>query len=201
MQVIVSGKHVDVGESLRAHIEAKLAAAVSKYVDRVNTIKVVVSKEGHDFRVDISGNLGTHSGITLQSRMQGNDPYAAFDSAAEKIEKQLRRYKRQITNHHNNAPADTVPAKGVSGRYQVISAEDELEEAAVDNPLVIAENDTHIEHLTVSDAVMRMDLGDLPALLFINAANEKLNMLYRRTDGNIAWVSPDVNETPTSKAA
>jgi ribosomal subunit interface protein len=201
MQVIVSGKHVDVGESLRAHIESKLAAAVSKYVDRVNTIKVVVSKEGHDFRVDISGNLGTHSGLTLQSRMQGADAYVAFDNAAEKIEKQLRRYKRQITNHHNSAPADTVSAKGVSGLYQVISSEDEHEEVAVDNPLVIAENATHIEHLTVSDAVMRMDLGELPALLFINAANEKLNMLYRRADGNIAWVSPNVSETTTSKAA
>jgi ribosomal subunit interface protein len=197
MQVIVSGKHVDVGDSLREYMEQKLTAGVSKYVDRVNSMKVVLSKEGHAFRVDISGNLGTHSGLTLQSRMEGSDPYGAFDAAAEKIEKQLRRYKRQITNHHNAKAAEAV--RGVSGQYQVISSEEEKEVEA-DNPLIIAQNDTHIEHLTVSDAVMRMDLGELPALLFINAANEKLNMIYRRSDGNIAWVSPDVAEAVTKAA-
>jgi ribosomal subunit interface protein len=200
MQVIVSGKHVDVGDSLREYIEEKLALGVSKYVDRINTLKVVVSKEGHAFRVDISGNLGTHSGLALQSRMQGADPYVAFDAAAEKIEKQLRRYKRQITNHHNVKPTDEAAMKGLTGRHYVISTEDETEDAIPDNPLIIAENATHIEHLTVSDAVMRMDLGDLPALMFINAASEKLNMIYRRADGHIAWVDPEM-EQAASKAA
>ena len=200
MQVIVSGKHVDVGDSLRIYIEEKLTAGVSKYVDRVNTIKVILSKEGHAFRVDISGNLGTHSGISLQSRTEASDPYGAFDAAAEKIEKQLRRYKRQITNHHNSKADDALLGKRMGGRHYVISSEDEKEEPLNDNPLIIAENDTHIEHLTVSDAVMRMDLGELPALLFINAANDKLNMIYRRSDGHIAWVSPNVSEAAIKAA-
>ncbi len=200
MQVIVSGKQVDVGDSLRVYIEEKLSVGVAKYVDRINTLKVILSKEGHAFRVDISGNLGTHSGLSLQSRTEASDPYGAFDAAAAKIEKQLRRYKRQITNHHNSKTPEELAFKRMSGTHYVISSEDEKEESSIDNPLIIAENDTHIEHLTVSDAVMRMDLGELPALLFINAASDKLNMIYRRPDGHIAWVSPDVGDAVTKAA-
>ncbi len=199
MEIIVSGKQVSVGESLRKHIEEKLALSISKYIDRVNAIKVVLSKEGHAFRVDISGNIGTHAGLSLKSRTDGMDPYATFDAAAEKIEKQLRRYKRQITKHHS-ARNDKAEMQLMAGTQYVISSEESNEDVG-DNPLVIAEQTTHIEHLTVSHAVMRMDLGELPALVFINEANNRINVLYRRTDGNISWVDPLLDEAKMVKAA
>ena len=191
MEIIVTGKQLSVGDALRSHIEERMEQAVAKYLDKVNAFTVVLSKEGHAFRVDITGNLGTHSHVTLQSRDEGTDPYGAFDSAADKIEKQLRRYKRQLKNHHNPALTDEAMLERLPAAQYVISAEEEHEsQEAPDNPLIIAEKSTHIEHLTVSDAVMRMDLGDLPALVFVNSANDRLNMIYRRNDGNIAWVDP-----------
>ncbi len=196
MQIIVSGKHMDVGDALKEHIETRIEAAVLKYLDKVNTVKVVISKHGQAFQVDISGNIGTHSGITIQSRADEFDPYASFDLAADKIEKQLRRYKRQLKNHHHSNKGDAT----VAGTKYVISADDEGEPEAANNPLIIAEASTHIEHLTVSDAVMRLDLGELPALVFINSANDRINMIYRRTDGNISWVDPDLAEEKEAAA-
>lgn len=199
MQVIVSGKQVDVGESLREYIEEKTQAAVSKYIDRINVIKVVLSKEGYAFRVDISGNIGTHAGLTLKSRTEGTDPYGAFDTAIEKIDKQLRRYKRQLTDHHNGRHGASDEESAYQGTQYVISTEDEPDEGE-DNPLIIAENTTQIERLTVSDAVMRLDLGELPVLLFINDANDQLNVIYRRADGHIAWVDPDLTRQGSAAA-
>ena len=109
MQISVSGKGVDVGEALRNHIENQIEEHVKKYIDRVTSVSVVVSREAHLFRVDITGNLGTHSGVVIRSRGERDDVYAAFDEALEKVSKQLRRYKRKLTNHHkgddDHAPA------------------------------------------------------------------------------------------------
>jgi ribosomal subunit interface protein len=187
INIVVSGRHIDVGESLRSHIEEKLQAAVAKYIDRINTLNVVVSKQGHAFRVDISGNLGTHSGITIKSRSDAPDAYVAADEAIDKVAKQLRRYKRQITNHHIKDPEAAL--QKINSKYYVIS--NEAEQEAPDNPVIIAEDASHIEHLTVSDALMRLDLGELPALVFINQANSRVNVIYRRNDGNIGWIDPE----------
>jgi ribosomal subunit interface protein len=192
MNIVVSGKHIDVGESLRAHIEERMKSVVAKYSDRITNMHIVLSKQGAFFRVDITGHLGTHAGISLQARNEHSDAYTAFDEAAEKIGKQLRRYKRQITNHHNKMASDTAITT-LASKYYVISAEPEAEEVP-DNPIIIAEDASHIEHLTVSDAVMRLDLGELPALVFINQANERVNVIYRRHDGNIGWIDPELQE-------
>jgi ribosomal subunit interface protein len=191
MQIIVSGKQVDVGNALKAHIEDRLEQAVAKYLDKVNTITVVISKEAHQFAVDISGNIGTHSGYAMKSHAKASEAYGAFDAAADKIEKQLRRYKRQLKNHHNMNAADAALLSAFPASQYVISSDEREEEAHDDNPLIIAETEMHIESLTVSDAVMRMDLGDLQALMFINKASERLNMIYRRADGHISWVDPE----------
>lgn len=193
MQIIVSGKHIDVGDALKQHVEARVEASVSKYLDKVNRINVVFSKQGHAFRVDISGNIGTHSGLALQSRAEGSDPYGAFDTAADKMEKQLRRYKRQLKNHH----AQKNDESAVGTQYVI---EDSTAEDVPENPLIIAETPANIEHLTVSDAVMRLDLGHLSALVFINSANERVNMIYRRPDGNIAWVDPNLDNAKVAAA-
>lgn len=193
MQINVSGKGVEVGESLRTLIQARVDELVHKYIDRVNTISAVVSKEAHLFRVDITGNVGTHSGFVIRSRGHSTDVYAAFDEALEKISKQLRRYKRKITEHptisHGGLPLPE--SRNVKGIKRVLPPEAGEHDDAGQNALVIAEKATEIETLTVSAAVMKMDLQHLPALMFFNSAHGRLNVVYRREDGNISWVDPE----------
>lgn len=188
MQVSVSGKGVDVGESLRTHIEKKVQEGVNKYIDRVTSVQAVVSKEAHRFRIDIHGNLGTHAGIVVRSQALGDDVYAAFDGAMERLEKQLRRYKRKISNHHKASGAGE--REFVRGKKYVLAA-DAGEHDDDNNAVVIAEKPTDIETLSVPQAVMKMDLQDLPALMFYNAKHGRLNVVYRRADGNISWVDPE----------
>ncbi len=186
---MISGKHIDVGASLQKHIESRLEEGVQKYLDRVTSLNVVISKENHGFKVDINGNTGTSSGLTVKSSANAADVYASFDAAADKIEKQLRRYKRRITNHHkHNHASDTQLPPTLAGKKYVLQSEQE--EAQNDAPVVIAEKSTDVETLTVSEAVMKMDLADLPALLFFNSGNGRINVVYRRVDGNISWVDP-----------
>ena len=196
MQISVSGKGVDVGESLRAHIEDHLNEHVKKYIDRVTSVHVVVSREAHLFRVDITGNLGTHSGMVVRSRGEQEEVYAAFDDSLAKVSKQLRRYKRKITNHHklgDKPAAVQVPEpKRMKGKKYTLPPEAGEHEEEGHRGLVIAEKTTDIETMTVSEAVMKMDLEDLPALMFVNSAHGGLNVVYRRTDGNISWVDPEV---------
>lgn len=191
MQIIVSGKQVDVGDSLRTHIENRLTEGLGKYLERVTTVKVVVSRESHMFRVDINGNTGTHSGIVIKSHAEGSDVYGAFDAASDKIEKQLRRYKRRLTNHHKTAAHADEKAKmaPIPVRQYVLQHHEEEPEHD-DAPLVIAEHNTHLDKMAVSEAVMKMDLADLPVMMFINSSNNRLNVVYRRQDGNISWVDP-----------
>lgn len=192
MQISVSGKSVDVGAALRAHIETQIEEHVKKYIDRVTSIQVVVAREAHLFRVDITGNLGTHSGLVVRGRGALADVYAAFDEALQKISKQLRRYKRKITNHHKETHEQRADAMHqVKATKYVISAEAGEQDEDKQSSLVIAEKPTQIETLTVSEAVMRMDLQDLPAVMFFNSAHGRLNVVYRRTDGNISWVDPE----------
>lgn len=192
MQIKVSGKQVDVGEALRTHVEDRLSGSIPKYLDRVTQCDVVISREAHQFRADIVLNTGTHSNFVVKGRADAIDAHAAFDAAAEKIEKQLRRYKRRLTDHHKSERNEGVSlseAESRATKYVLASRQDE-EEANEDAPLIIAEKATSVETLTVSEAVMRMDLADLPALMFFNKANGRLNTVYRRADGNISWVDP-----------
>jgi ribosomal subunit interface protein len=189
MQITVSGKQVDVGDALRTHIEKRLNEGVSKYIDRMTHITVVVSRESHLFRVDINGNTGTSTGTIIKGKGDSEDVYAAFDVAATHIEKQLRRYKRRITNHHKNRSQQDITAYQATKYVIAPEQGDDLHEEAA--PVIVAEKATNIETLTVSEAVMKMDLADLPALLFFNSASGRVNVVYRRVDGNISWVDPE----------
>lgn len=192
MQISVSGKGVDVGDSLRAHIEKHLDHGINKYIDRVTSVHTVVSKDAHRFRIDIHGNLGTHAGVVVRSSALGDDVYAAFDGALEKIEKQLRRYKRKISNHHKlDMGGNAVDGRKKGKKYVLPSDVGEDEKPDDHSGVVIAEKPTDIHTLTVSEAVMLMDLQELPALMFYNAGTGRINVVYRRADGNISWVDPD----------
>jgi ribosomal subunit interface protein len=198
MKISVSGKGVDIGEAFSTHAQERIESGVTKYIDRVNMIDVVASKRGHEFTININGNTGTSSGIIIKSTARANDIYAALDAAAEKIEKQLRRYKRRLTDHHRRQ--DGSVAQVLQGKKYVIESDaGKEEEDSSDAPVVVAEKLTHISTLTVSEAVMRMDLAELPALMFHNAANGRLNVVYKRADGNISWVDPA--EESSEKAA
>jgi ribosomal subunit interface protein len=193
MQVLVTGKQLDVGDSLRGHAEATIAAVVERYFERAIEAHVVFSRERHLILSDISVRAGR--GLLVQCHGEASDPYVAFDGAAERLDKQLRRYKRRLRKHHKAAKdgADLLPA--IDYVLAPVAEEEAKSAAASDDqaPLIIAEMPTSIPRLSVSEAVMHLDLADLPALMFRNSAHGNLSLVYRRRDGNVGWVDPDLS--------
>jgi ribosome hibernation promoting factor len=190
MQVKVSGKQIDVGAALRSHVEDNLVAAVGKYFDRPVNAHVVFSRNGHEFKCDSSVHLST--GLTAQAQAVNGEIYAAFDQATNRIEKQLRRYKRRLKDHHQRRQD---PVEMIEAQSYVLQAHDE--EADTDTgevngvePVIIAEMKADIKFLTVGEAVMQMELTNAPFLMFRNDASGRLNVVYQREDGNVGWIDP-----------
>jgi len=190
MQLSIKGKQLDIGEALRGYIEDNLSAAVAKYFENPVDAHVIMSKQGHEFQADIQVHVNRR--ILMQSHGAASDAHAAFDVAAQHVSKQLRRYKRRLSDHQRGKAdrEDTLLAQ----QYVLAPEPDlELDQAGSDDteqPVIVAEMPTEIETMTVSHAVMRMDLAGLPALMFRNSAHGGLNMVYLRQDGNIGWVDP-----------
>ena len=186
MKLSVKGVQIDVGDALRAHVETQLQDLVAKYFGDSLDAHVTFSREAHLFCADIMVHAGR--GITLQSNASAGEPYPAFDAAAARLATRLRRYKNKIKHHHHESRSEVA---ALMASAFVLNAQDhDREEEVNDNPAVIAEMTTPVESLTVGEAVMRLDLGDLPALMFRNKGHGGLNMIYRRPDGNIGWVDP-----------
>ncbi len=185
MDISVKGKNLDVGEALRGHAEGHLNSAVGKYFERAIDASVMFTRQGRQLRADISVHPGPR-GMVVQGRSESDDPYAAFDGALARISKQLRRYKRRLSNHHKGHGEKFLPAL-----QYVIQPDQENEEVDVDaEPIIVAEMPDEIATLSVSEAVMRMDLADLPVTMFRDRASGRLNVVYHRTDGNIGWIDP-----------
>ena len=191
MHVTVTGKQIDVGEALRHHAEAALRTVADKYFGNAIEAHVVFSREAHLIHCDLQVHVGR--GILVRSKGEGGDAYAAFDSAGERIEKRLRRHKRRLRDHHMGGKRLPRPKRAA----RVSAARPAKEEVAVAadangdaRPVVIAEMETPILDLSVSEAALRLDLADLPALLFRNSAHGTFNVVYRRRDGNIGWIDP-----------
>jgi len=191
MDINVTGRKVNVGEALTAHVKDRLAIVSDKYFNRSIDASTTFAKEGHSYRTDIS--LHPNQGVNLHSRAEAEDPYAAFELAAEKVEKQLRRYKRRLKNHHN------LPGRDIAmemARDVVIApepdndTEGEVESSEDDQPIIIAESNREIPKVSVGDAAMLMDLADANAFVFRNVKGNVLEVVYRRADGNIGWISP-----------
>lgn len=187
MQLSVKGKQLDVGDAWRRHVEDQLPDRVGKYFGKAQEAQVTLSRNGDGFQVDLVVHVGKR--ILVQSHGTGGDAYPAFDEAVEHLGKRLRRYKRRLRDHHRSRPEtlETLPAQ----KYVLASEEAEVE--GPDQPIVIAEMETEIETLSVGEAVMRMDLSNLSAMLFRNGAHGGLNMVYQRDDGHIGWVDPRGN--------
>jgi ribosomal subunit interface protein len=190
MQLSVNGKQLDIGDSLKDHIESEMPAIVGKYFANPTDADVTVSKEGATFRTDITVHVG--KGIMVQSHARSGDPYAAFDEAATHMAKRLRRYKRRLRDHHRerSQKEDVLRAAQYVLAPEAETAPHVEEHTEPEQPVIVAEMQTHIESLSVGEAVMRMDLANLPAMMFRNSAHGGLNMVYVRSDGHIGWVDP-----------
>ncbi len=195
MELQVHGKQMDVGDALRNHVEDKLTDVGSKYLNHTTYATVTFSREGHGHqqtRVHISIQLGKNMLVVGQGLEK--DPYAAFDTASEKVAKQIRRYKRKIRDHHEREDVDPE-LEEIKARQYILAAapeqDDEPEVASDFEPAVIAEMSNNVMTLGVSDAVMHMDLTGEQAFVFRNRGNGNINVIYRRSDGNIGWIDPE----------
>lgn len=187
MQIAVQGKQLDVGDALRGHVEHTITEISEKYFSNPIDATVTLAREGGLIRADIQVRVG--KGIHVRSEASAKDAYGAFDGASEKVAKRLRRYKRRLRDHHNGHESDALPAQQFVLAAEA-DAEPEAETGPGWQPVVVAEMPTAIERLTVGEAVMRLDLEDLPAMMFRDRKTGRMNMIYRRADGNIGWVDP-----------
>jgi ribosomal subunit interface protein len=185
MDIRVSGHQVDTGAALQEHASDRLNGISQKYFERALSSNVTFGKApAGAFACDIV--LHVNQGLILKSHGQAQDAHQAFEQAAEKVEKQLRRYKRRLKDRHEQAGH---AAREEEAAYTVF-APDEAEEEVADAPPVIAETRIDIPEVSVSDAVMMLDLRHTNALFFKNAGTGRHNMVYRRDDGSIGWVEP-----------
>ena len=185
---------MDVGEALRSRIADELTSSIGRYFERGGDAEVVVSRDGHGFRVDCTVTLAT--GQPLQSHGLGGDAHATFSQALGKIETRIRRYKRRLKSHTTAATAkaaETASLYVLRGDATGLD-DDEWAEADSGHPpaaMIIAETEAPLKTMTVSMAVMDLDLTESQAIVFRNAAHGGLSVVYRRTDGNVGWVDPE----------
>jgi len=200
MELNVHGKQIDVGEALRTHVEDKLEDLNEKYFNHATFATVTFSKEGHGKpRIKTHINVQLGKNIMVAADSTDPDPYAAFESAATKVGKQMRRYKKKLRDHHDRMELSPEDEMRKARNYVLAAAPEQDDEPASDvreipvgeDPAVIAEMTTDIQTMSVSDAVMRLDLSGESALMFYNAGNNAINMVYKRSDGNIGWVDPE----------
>ena len=186
MDIRVSGHQIDTGEALRSLVDSRLQAIADKYFSRAISAQVTFGKGPHDhsFTCDIVAHVP--QGVVLKGSAGAAQAPAAFDQAADRIETQLRRYKRRLKDRH----AQSAQAEAEIEAGYTIFAPPQPEEEPVDNPPVIAETRVDIPTATVSDAVMLLDLRNTNALMFRNSGTGAYNMVYRRGDGTIGWVEP-----------
>ena len=187
MRYQISGKQIDIGAALQTHVRTELDDMLSKYAGRPTEANVVFSKSGHEYVCESVVHLST--GLNAQASGKAHEIYAAFDASSEKMDKQLRRYKRRLKDHHKerSQPVELSDA----GSY-ILAPSDESEEAEQDTvtTMIVAEMETKIPSLSVGEAVMQMEIASAPVLVFRNEKHSGINVVYRRDDGNIGWIDP-----------
>jgi len=185
MRIQINGKHIDVGHALRSHVETRMIDAVSKYAENPVDGNVTFSKDQHEFLCDISAHLST--GLNAHAKGRAADIYDSFEGAIQKMETQLRRYKRRLKDHHKdrNDPIETIGAPSY-----VLASGNDVEEPESLQPVIVAEMETRIQTLSVGEAVMQMELADTEMLVFRNVTHGGVNIVHTRSDGNIGWIDP-----------
>lgn len=189
MDIRVSGHQIDTGEALRQHVDTRLHGIADKYFSRAISAQVTFGKGpyDHSFTCDIVAHVPP--GVVLKGHGGAADAHAAFDQSADRIEKQLRRYKQRLKDRHAQSQHAEAVADAIDAGYTVFAPPSEDEEP-VDNPPIVAETRVDVPTASVSDAVMLLDLRNTNALLFRNGGTGSFNMVYRRGDGTIGWVEP-----------
>ena len=197
MDLTINGKQMNVGDALRTHVTEKLNDIDAKYFNRAFAVGVTFAPEGHGFiKTHISLKVGKDIMVTATTTEA--EAYASFDAAAMKIAKQLRKYKNRLRDHHERIE-QTPESEMIKAREYTLASEtldsaneqhEEESKEVADDKLIVAEMPMQIQKMSVSEAVMRLDLAGHTALLFRNPKNNSLNMVYKRADGNIGWVEP-----------
>lgn len=184
MAIQITGKNLDLGSSLRGYVTDRLDKALDKYGTDGLSGHIFVEKEHGQFMTQCSVHL--RSGLSLQSQGRAGEAYASVDEALDRLEKRLRRYKRRLKNHH---ATDRSNGADLAAIDYTIRQSEEIEDAEL-APAIIAETQMAIRELSVGDAVMEMDLAEKAFLIFMNASTSRMNVVYRRGDGNIGWIDP-----------
>jgi ribosomal subunit interface protein len=194
----VSGKNIDIGEALRTRVNSRVAEAIDKYFHGGYSGHVTVGKEAFGFRTECVVHLD--SGIVLQSDAMAGDAYSSADQAAERIERRLRRYKRRLKDRHaaraNGRHAVELATAVDAPSYVIEAPDEETEEVAEFNPVIIAESTTVLRSLSVSEAVMELDMTGAPVVVFRHAGHGRVNLVYRRPDGHVGWIDPPALDPP-----
>lgn len=195
MSLRVSGKNLDIGAALRTHVQARIAASTTKYLNGEITGHVTIGPEGSGYKTECFLRLA--SGIMVTAEGEAHEPYASFDKTADRIDKRLRRYKQRTKDHHGAAPGGASPEAPATemASYVIESADADADADADDsgafNPVIVAESTMLLKTMSVAAAVAELDLTGAPVVLFRHATQERLNLVYRRPDGNIGWIDPE----------
>ncbi|QYK42075.1 MAG: ribosome-associated translation inhibitor RaiA [Paracoccaceae bacterium] len=187
MRYQISGKQIDIGEALQTHVKAELGEVIEKYAQRPTEAVVVFSRSAHELICEATVHLST--GLTAQAKGHAGEIYAAFESCREKMDKQLRRHKRRLRDHHRDR---TSPVEFDMSPDYILAPTDEPDDDGSDlaQPVVIAEMETKVPSITVGEAVMQLELAGQKMLVFRNEGHGGVNVVYRRDDGNIGWIDP-----------
>lgn len=187
MRYQITGKHIDIGEALQQHVQTELGDVFGKYSGRPTDANVVFSKSGSEYVCETVVHLST--GLTSQAKAHAHEIYGAFDACCEKMDKQLRRYKRRLKDHHKER---VEPVELSAAGSYILASTNESEESEPEsvNSMIVAEMEAKIPSLSVGEAVMQMELADAPVLVFRNEGHNGVNVVYRRDDGNIGWIDP-----------
>jgi ribosomal subunit interface protein len=194
MTLRISGKSINVGEALRGRLSERTEEVLRKYFDGNYSGHITLSKDGFGFRTDCALHLD--SGITLEAESNATDAYASADQALLMIERRLRRYKSRLKDrsarkaHAASAALAEMIAPTLDAPSYVIEAPGEDDEVAGYSPVIIAEATTSLKRLSVSEAVMELDLTGAACLVFQHGSSGRVNVIYRRSDGNVGWVDP-----------
>ncbi len=188
MRYQISGKQIEIGQALQTHVQDNLGSIAQKYAERPTDANVIFSRSGPEFVCEAMVHLST--GLTASAKASAHEIYAAFEATADKLEKQLRRYKRRLKDHHKDRSTPIDVYGGAS--YILASNEDADDEAEPDTlqPIIVAEMETKIQSLSVGEAVMQMEIAGAPLLVFRNEGSKNVNVVYRRDDGNVGWIDP-----------
>lgn len=189
MPITITGKHLEVGDSLKDFINQELRKVVSHYMGgdileaQVTISKGHISKEKSAFKTDISVHISRN--FVAHCHGQDEDAYRSASGAIEKLESRIKKYKNRLQDKKRHRDGEYEP---VFAQQYILSAEEE--DSGEDTPLIIAETASEISRLSVGEAVMRMDLADAPLMMFRNASNGELNVVYKRQDGHVGWIDP-----------